>query len=878
MKNLSWFNFRLLLICMGISIVIETPMIYPREISKFHVSSFELESGMKVYLKKDDSSSLVALALTVGVGSRTEGRWSGSGISHLLEHLVFKGAHQGGTSEIGEKIEKFGGDINAFTTPDFTLYYISIPKQHLDVAIEVLYESVRELSFDDSSLEKEKQVILHEIQMGMDDPDRILQKFFWKTAYRVHPYRIKTIGYEDLLLKLTPKDVRDYFQEMYAPENTSLTVVGDIDEKDVLEAVRDKFGKIQRRSFSLPNIPSEPSVLRPRKEETFENIKLSRLALGFLVPGFGHPDMVAIDMLASVLGDGTQSRLYQRLQEESHLTRSVYASSPSLIDQGLFSIYAVYPDENQEKVEEGIQQVIEKIKKDRISEDELKRVKNQILSDFYRQLDSTDRQAFWIGMISFLAGDANYILSYLNQVESVTAEDVQNTARKYLNPNQSVTCLMRPKSMEKKVSLEKTSASNVKAFKETFKNGASLIIEEDHSIPLVSLQAVFKGGVIEENDKNNGLFSLMTSTAIRGTRKKSANQIFQIIESAGGSLSSFSDQNTFGFSLSIPSSSLKQAADILFEILQEANFPEDQILKQREQSYAKIQEVEESTMAWGMFQFKKSMFSHHPYRLLSYGSADSIKNITRKDLESAFEKYCRPDNMVLAVLGDISSADGDIIRKNIEHMAKPRQPLVFEKHEQEFKKLSPVHQFKEQNQSLVMIGFPGVRIQDEDRYALEILAGTLSGFGSPLFKTIRNEMGAAYYVGAMNLFGLDPGAFIIYAGTDPDHEKEVAEVIGKSIEDLKAKEVSEEDIFRAKNQLIADHARELQILSSKAREMARMEIYGLGAESLEQYESRIQAVQSGDLLRIAKKYFDVSKRLNFTISPAASQKPDEEKK
>lgn len=872
------FQFSIFFFYLFVVLLFSFPFrIYSEELPEFKVDVHELQSGMKVYLKEDHSSPLVVFALIVGVGSRTEGELLGTGVSHLLEHLVFGGSDQTGSSKITESIEVYGGQINAYTTADFTLYYISIPKEWANAGLKALSDSLLNPSLDSKSIEKEKQIILHEIQMGKDEPFEVLQKFFWQTAYRIHPYRMRIIGYRDLLQDLKSEDLVSYFRKMYVPENMALTVVGDFNSRKILNNIEEQFRFLKRQPFSQPVVPQEPNQTGMRKAVFEEDTQLARLMMGFKIPGFGNSNTVPLDVLSVILGDGTQSKLYRRLQEEQGITREITASTSSLLDSGMFLIGAIMPAGEIENVENEISALIESVRKDGVSVEELTRAKKRILNDFYAQLQSFDRQAFWISVFSFLSGKSDYVTDYLKRVEQVSREDILEVARHYLSPDEQTVCVQTPfqKKSDQKESLE--SKKNYPWVEERFLNGTKILFLEDHSVPLVSINAVFEGGIIAENEKNNGIFQLLTQIAIRGTSSKNAGEILGSIEAVGGDLSGFVDLDLFGFSLDIPKSSLEKALGVLFEILNKASFPEREIQKQKEQSLSAIRQIQDSPLLWGFDRLKRTLYSDHPYRFLIYGNPDSIKRISRDDLLNFYHRFVRSDRLVLSIVGDISREEIlNLLKENFGEWSSRGEKDTIVRKAVEPKEVLRIHEFRDQEQSIIMLGFLGARFQDHDRYALDLLTEFFSGFGSPLFKKIREELGAAYYVGAVSLFGLDPGMFIIYSGTTPENESKVLKVIEKTLEELREGRLSEKDITRAQNQWIGKRVRDLQTFGAKSLDAAENKFYIGGIRTWEEIESRIKAIRKKDLIEVAQKYLSEKNRIVLIVSPKKEKKDRKE--
>lgn len=878
LRNLFGFNLRVQFLPALIGLVFFlflSSFIYSEERPSFSVHSHELDSGLKVYLKENSGSGLVAFALTVGAGSRTEGPWLETGISHLIEHLVFRGTDASSPSEVGKRVEQLGGDINAYTTPDFTLYYILMPKESASVALDILLESLTHPSFDSDSVEREKQVVLHEIQMGCDEPTRVLHKLFWKTAYRVHPYRVKTIGEESLLLGLQPADLIQYFQKMYVPSNMSLAIVGDFNADDMLKSVHQKFDILKRKSFDPAAIPQESEIVGTHRVEDFAHVELTHWIMGFRIPPFQNLDLIPLDVLTTILGDGTQSRLTLRLEHDLNLAQSVRCDTSSLTDPGMLTISALCEDGQRLELESEVIKILEQLKGKPVSRSELSRAKARILSDFYREIESLDKQVFWISMTSFLTGDPAYLQTYVRRIQDVSGDDILRVAQKYLLMNQNAVCALRPIEKTDSEKIKPSIQNRTKPQVKRLPNGISVIVSENHDSPMVSIQAVFKGGLLLENEKNNGLFQCMAKTAIHGTSKKNSSEILGPIEAAGGDLSGFSDLDSFGFSLKIPKDFFREGLNLLAEILQSASFPADELENEKKDILFNIREVKETPLLWALFQLRQNLFSRHPYHLLMYGTEASLAALTREEVSDAFQKYCRPQNLVISVFGDVSSEEAfDAVQKSLEGFSRPESAMSFAKDFSDANETLNVRQERIQSQSIVMVGFKGTTVKDEDRYGFELLAKLFSGFGSSLSEKVRTHLGAAYQLGAQNFLGLDPGFFVIYAGTSPEKAEEVQKVIQACIDELIRGEISHDDLLRAQNQVIAEEMEDLQTLNFRAREAAHLELYGIGVEELEHYREKVLSWDEKALSKMADKYFNKGRCVVLIVSPQKDSRKD----
>ena len=326
-----------------------------------------LDNGMTLILRPMPQSSLATILLMVKAGSATEGEFLGSGISHFVEHMLFKGTAARKTGEISREIESLGGSTNGFTAQDYTGYVISLPKENMPKGIEILADAAMNSQFDSQEVEKERQVILSEIRLGKDDPGQRIYELIFANAYTQHPYRHPIIGYEPLLKSLTRDDLLRYYKKMYVPNNIVFVVTGGFNPPDALEAVKTEFKNFKQEPYVLGVLPQEPQQITLRRIEEAYPTELTRLSLGFQGLSVNDKDLFALDVLANILGEGDDSRLYKEICKNRQLVYSIDAFNFTPMDKGLLAINATLEKENTESAVEAVLGEIEKIKERGIS-------------------------------------------------------------------------------------------------------------------------------------------------------------------------------------------------------------------------------------------------------------------------------------------------------------------------------------------------------------------------------------------------------------------------------------------------------------------------------------------------------------------------------
>ncbi len=556
-----------------------------------------LVNGLTIIVQEDHSAPVASVQAWCGTGSIDEGEQLGAGLSHILEHMLFKGTKRRGANEIAQAVQDVGGYINAYTSFDRTVYWIDVPKAGVPEAIDVLADAMMNSTLPKEEYDKEQEVIRREFAMGFDDPDRMAGQLLFATAYQRHPYRLPVIGWLDLFNQLTQEQVVAYYRRRYVPNNLTFVIVGDVDTRAVRAQLEEFFAEYPARSLPPLFIPEEPIQLGTREVHQEFNTELTRLSLAWHVPELTHPDVPALDLLSTILGDGRSSRLYRRVREEAGLAYGVSAYSYTPGYAGLLGIDAATEPEKRIEAQALILQIVAEIQESGVTAAELKKARKMSLSQHLATLTTMRGQASDLGSSWFLTRNLNFTRDYLEDVQQVTAEDIQRVARQYLTPGNLTVISLNPKAaFAAPISPGKTiTAGEIQKLE--LSNGLRLLVREDARLPLVSMTAVFRGGLLAETPETNGITRLMAKVLLKGTTTRTAEQIANEVEEIGGHLGSDSGNNSFCISLEVTQPDLRQAGELLADVLLNANFPEEAIVREREVQLALIKEEEEHLTA-----------------------------------------------------------------------------------------------------------------------------------------------------------------------------------------------------------------------------------------------------------------------------------------
>jgi zinc protease len=837
-----------------------------------------LPNGLTIIVQEDHSARVASVQAWCATGSIDEDAHLGAGLSHILEHMLFKGTKTRSTNEIAQKIQDVGGYINAYTSFDRTVFWIDVPKDGVATALAMLTDAMMNSTLPSEEYGKEQEVIRREFAMGMDDPDRVAGLLLFGTAYQRHPYRFPVIGEIEIYNQLTQEQVMQYYKTRYVPNNLTFIVVGDVDAEKVRQQLTELFTPYPEKSLKPVFIPAEPPQLGRREVHREFPTELTHLSLAWHIPEVTNPDVPALDLLSTILGDGRSSRLYRRVREEAGLAFGIGAFSYTPGDPGLFGIDATVDPKKREAAEQLVMGIVDEVKQAGVTAEELTKAKKILLSHHLGALTTMRGQASDIGSNWLLTRNLNFSRDYLAAVQKVTLDDIKRVAANYLTDSNLTVVSLNPKgSLAAKAEGPKVAAAaEIEKFE--LSNGLRLLVREDRRLPLVAMGAVFRGGLLAETPQTNGITRLMAKVLLKGTKTRTAEQIANQIEAVGGSISSDAGNNSFSVSLDVTKPDVKLGVELLSDVLLDATMPEKAIAREKEIQIAAIQQEEEQLTTVARNIMRQALFPQHPYALRTNGSVESVQRLTQKDLLEFRDRYMVAKNGVIFVFGDVKAEEVKQLFEKALGGMKPGMLALTDVHPAPpLSGIETVGSRKEKAQGVIMVGFRGASISSPDRHALELIDEASSDLGSRFFVRIREQMGLAYYVGASQMQGLVPGLFAFYLGTDPQKIEPVKTALLDEIHKLANDGLTNEELARAKKKLIGQQEIANQSNEAFGYQCALEEIYGLGFDYYKRLEHDVDAVTLDDIKRVAAKYFRDQPYVLATVRPpegsaAAKQK------
>ncbi|MFQ3549144.1 MAG: pitrilysin family protein [Armatimonadota bacterium] len=839
----------------------------------------KLDNGLTVLMKQSSSAPVFTAQIWFKVGSRNE-HTGITGISHFLEHMLFNSSKNYKKGEISKRVRALGGIDNAATSFDYTYYWVLLSKEHLDFALESLAERVGGALLLEDEIETERTVILSELEGKENSPDTVLFQALASTAFRAHPYSWPVIGWRSDIEKISKADLDKYYKTYYSPANAILVLVGDIDIDSAWELVKKHFADIPAGD-NIPEVRTiEPQQIGAREVIVNRPGETERVILGFKAPPIDNPDSYPLMVLDQILSGGRSSRFHQAIVEKG-LAISAWTSYFSTKDGFLFMIGATPKQRvNLVDVEKALWEQIEEIKYNPPTEDELQRAINQYEAYLIYENDSVSDQGKSLGYFNSV-NSWNYINTLIPAIKSVKPVHIQLAAQKYLTNQTLTTARFIPSelisdSREKIFSVDKISVSkedsikpqkkieSYQVFRATLDNGIKLIVQQNPSNPTIAITASIKAGSIFDPAYKSGTASLTADNLKRGTIERSSLSIANEIDNLGAEISFSANIESLSINAKCLSRDIDKIIELMADQLINPIFDKDEFSKSKSEIISKLKRAKESPSAMAERAFNGAIFPFgHPYHELNVDdSIKNIQNIESEDIKYFHNKYYKPNNMIITIVGDISGKEAEeLIKKHFgKWKDKPEKIDINIETITKSKSQKIIKYIPGSIENVVLFGFPlGVKRSDPDFYKIRIANQILGGGGSLssiLGIELREERGLVYGVWSSFDATLGAGAWKISLGVSNQNTDNAVAVLQETLKSFSENGVTEEQFRQAKDFLIGVFPIALETNEGIANALHNAEFYGLGDNYILQYRDLIKAVTLDEVNEAIKKYFN----------------------
>jgi len=834
----------------------------------------ELSNGLSVLVQPDFTAPVVSIQFWCASGSVHETPWLGAGLSHLLEHLMFKGTPTRGNSQMAQQIQDLGGHLNAYTSFDRTVYHVDLPSDNALAALEILGDAVFNSTIPVEEYAKEMEVIRREFAMGRDNPDSELGKLIFQTAFHKHPYRHPVIGYLDLFNQIKREDVVAYYHERYAPQNLSLIVCGAVAPEAIFARAAELLESHPRRKMADLYLPHEPRQHQRRVLRREFATQLTRVALCWPIGGFDHADTPALDLLAMLAGGARSSRLHQSCVEKLALAEQLDAFAYAPADHGLWGIEARCAPDKEEALVREIGHQLLLFQETAPNQQELDRAKRQSLLHQVHNQKTMSGKAASLGRGWLYQRDPHLSTRYHEHLQAVTPEEVLAVARRYFHTDRENLVSLVPKT-------EKTAANSLsreapaRPVPESIPLGGKselgarrCLYMPQHTLPLLSLRATLPGGLMSEPAGRSGIGRLAANLLVKGTRNRNAEQLANDVEQLGGALHSDSGNNSATLSLELLSPDWKPGLDLFLEMLTETAPTEAELQTEKRKQLSQLQAENDYPMAAARDLVRAALYPGHPYGGKNLGTLESIESITLKEIAAYQTSRLLNQELIFTVTGPtapedwreaVSTAIASLTPREANPGAKVPVPTL--------KEIIRVEKIVPKEQAVLHLAYPTVPVSHPDQVPLAILDEALSDLGSRLFIRIREELGLAYFVGTSQFLGLEAGHFFFYLGTDPAKRKEIEAELLQEVDNLAHTGITAVEFARARAKMQSQDKLDQQNPSQIAYAASLDELFGLGYAYGQTRRDRIAAITLDEVNAIAAKYFSSPNYVLATVSP-----------
>lgn len=882
---------------------------------RFDYQQIELENGLDVITLEDFSCPIVAVQIWYHVGSKDE-RPDRQGFAHMFEHMMFRGTDRLGPTDHFGLIRSVGGTTNGYTSFDRTVYLETLPAEQLDLALWLEAERMAFLRIDQESYDTERKVVEEERRMGLNQPYGTLFENLFAEIYQVHPYRWMPIGKIPHLRAAHVQELRDFWQQYYAPSNATVVIVGAVSHKQAQEAAKKYFGWIPKYDEPKRVTVREPEADEPR-EITLkeENAPAPAVGVVYRTVPLRHKDSVVFDVMAKILGGGNSSRLYRELVAEKQLAVAAEAESFSLEQDGLFGAGAVLAPfgGDIDVVLAVTEENIERLRNEPVTERELTKAKNQLLRGLVTGNLRIDRKARTLGIAAVDMGDVSRVNTQLDEIRAVSAKDVTRVANEYLGPERVLKVkvkrnllgtLIKNKKDEAPITAERETETppfgrpgvargenfpEEAPVKETkpgrvmpeyesinLDNGLKVMVVENHEVPFISVRlGLLAGGWTEQQ---NGSAAMALKMLTKGTENYNEAELADELETFAISISGSASMDTSSVQMSCLSEHAERAMELLGEVVLRPTFPAEEFEKIRRQVLTSLEVESASPEYQAEKQLRLRLYGEHPYARTATGEIKDVNALKVEQLKRWWSKNARPDEAALIFAGDINPTDAfELTKKTFGNWQKPDA-----RSGKRLPKIEPAEQTHiylvnrpGSIQSQIRMGHPGITRHNDGYFVSRVVSSYFGwAFNSRLNETVRVKKGLTY--GARGGYEANRFAGIFKLGTFTKTESTADTILAviEEIERLKTEPPSEEELENSRSYLLGSFVRNRETPQQSASDLWLIESQQLGSDYLSRLLDGIAEAQNEDCVKLVEQTVNEDKLVIVVVGEAEKLRED----
>lgn len=858
---------------------------------KTNIHETNLSNGMKILVLERRELPIVSTILLYKVGGihTIAGK---TGIAHFVEHLSFQKLKNYSSGKIDEITQYLGGFNNAYTCPDSTSYYYTFTTKHWTKALEFLREQMTNCQWNARTLEKEKKIVNEEWTGYQDNHLEYLDQELDSILFKEYPYSYPILGYPNDLKNITLEEAVQFYHEYYTPDHALLIIVGDIEAKNAIEQAYHYFKDVPKSSSKNKfNIPIYQQPTQQRELIIQKNVNMTYFNFSWLLPHLSSKDDIAISLLATILGQGRSSRFYRKFVLQNSMLQNIVASSNSFLYLGKFCIFgSMIPSVDTKKIKKDILQEIQKVQEELVSPYELQKAKNSYISEFITEQETNFSFAENIGDEELCYGYKN-LANIFQHTNSITAQDIQKLAQKYLKQNAVLIGWLQPiepsktklkcakvKLMEQPKEPLKTTkriiqwninSNSQKKFhiqKYILDNGMKLFVLPNKTVPCVSTELELAPYHYPSDPQGKCGLCALFEKMLGASKQYSPEHISQIVDFLGAEFSrGLTTLSTTSLAVDLP-----YMLDILQGALCHPKFSNKYLARERVMLNQHLLSIKDHPEFHAINAIRKIIYKNHPLGKLFIDHPDEWNNITIEDLYNFHQQYFTPSEAILGISGDV---DSDKVYEmvtqrwnNWQGNALPKQTLpILQPLPEPIVKHIPMNN----SQLLIYYGYLGIRKTNPDYYKLLILEkilGSSTGLTDRITRKIREKLGLCYEISFSLTCNsdLEPGIMLAKIATSSQYKNATLEALKNEIKLIQENGVTAKELESTKNYLCSNIIYASQTNSSLASYLLMVEKYNLGFNYMYEFENIIRNISRADIQEVAQKY--LNDQHSFTIS------------
>ncbi len=844
-----------------------------------------LKNGLTVLIKQDDRFPLVNARLYVHAGSGYETP-NQAGISHLLEHMVFKGTEKRGPGQSARDIESVGGNMNAATSFDYTVYYVEVPEEQMALGLDVITDMAFHAAIKPEELKSEKEVVLKELERGEDSPSSMLFKTLQGMLWKGSSYEWPIIGFRDTVRGLSSEDIHNYINKFYQPQSMMLAVVGKVDPDKVLAEAKKLLGGLQNTRSVTPPDP----IAIPAKGDGPTVVTLpgqwNKVYLGaaFPIPNGTSAKCAGLDVLAQLMGGDDTSRLYRKFKYDKQLVDDISMSAMTLERGGLLYVSATLDADKVEEFWKELTTELATFNPDDFTDQEIRRAKLNMEDALFLTKETLSGLASKTAYFQFFENGEEAEQNYLFELNQINRKEMRTLYHEFIRPDRLSTCVLLPKDADIKAEtlteiaarnwpMDKTMAKKADISADTgekvidLPGGGRLVLLPDATLPYTAMSLYFAGGDGILSKGQEGLAALTARSLTRGTMEQSATELEDFLSDHAASLSASAGRNVFALEAKFPVRFTDKLLPVMRQTLTAPAFDSAEIERAKQDQVASIKAREDRPLGLAFRHLFPFLYTSGPYSLLHQGTAEEVEKLNQTDIMRFWGRQAMQP-FTLAVCGQFDEkAIEDWATSLAQTMTLPGDTYDFTTPDWNTEREETFH-LPGRNQAHLIMVFPTPGKTDMEASAkLDLLKAALSGQSGLLFRDLRDKQGLAYTVTAFNWQSVNTGFTALYIGTDPDKIDQSLEGFKRILGDLASKPLPEQELTRARNILLGDYYQEHQSLISRSREAASLMVRKMARDYEEKIIQRAKSVTPEELRDTVRQYLDPAKAYLVKVMP-----------